>query len=155
MGNVTKLERIHVRIDSDLKERFDDVCARDALNASALIRKWIEDFVKEHERPYASMDILDIVWKLNKDKDESINSVCINVAGRLGYEEDPLELFEDVIMLLTERAAQTGTLKVVNDDHKYGRASVNNEMVYFSLTSGRGLWSTDPQPAWLEPNDIK
>lgn len=40
---------IRVRITEELKERFAAVCDKNAINQSALIRKWIEEYTKENE----------------------------------------------------------------------------------------------------------
>ncbi len=44
MGNKTK--NVIVRIDEDLKTKFDDICKENHVNASALIRSWIEEYVR-------------------------------------------------------------------------------------------------------------
>ena len=44
-----KDERIHMRIPAGLKQEFIDKCERETINPSALVRKWIEEYVKEEE----------------------------------------------------------------------------------------------------------
>lgn len=41
--------RYYIRIDNELKERFKEKCEQEAINPSALVRKWIEEYVKEEE----------------------------------------------------------------------------------------------------------
>lgn len=40
---------LHVRIDADLKQRFQEINKSKSINGSDLIRKWIEDYVKNEE----------------------------------------------------------------------------------------------------------
>lgn len=44
-----KDQRIYIRIDSDLKNRFDKICKDNAINKSQLIYNFIADYVKENE----------------------------------------------------------------------------------------------------------
>jgi len=45
-----KNTQIFVRISPELKARFDRVCRKNCLNQSALMRSWIEEFVRKEER---------------------------------------------------------------------------------------------------------
>ncbi len=139
MGSVIKLDRMHLRIEQELKERFEKICKQKSLNKSALIRNWIEEFVEEHEKPLVSMDILDIVWKLNKGEERSIGATCVKVADRLGYDEEPWQLIDDVTSLLVERAKNAGSFKEVGDV-KSGSALIGNENVEFSIGVHDGTW---------------
>lgn len=139
MGDVVKLDRMHLRIEQELKERFEKICKQKSLNKSALIRNWIEEFVEEHERPPVSMDILDIVWKLNKDEERSVKKACAKVADRLGYDGASEELFEDVTNLLFERAKNAGNFKEV-DGIKNGTAMINGENIEFTMGARDGTW---------------
>ena len=38
--------RIGVRVSHSLRDKFMTICERKSLNASSLIRHWIEDFIK-------------------------------------------------------------------------------------------------------------
>lgn len=143
MDEIAKLD---IRLSKDLKERFRAVCDSESVNASALIRKWIEEYVAEKERPLVSMDLLDIVWKLHKSGDIKLS--CSQLADRLGYDNEPHELFNDVVDMLIERAKSTGKYSEV-DHIKYGKATINNDNVYFSLTMDGGNWSVEP-PEWLD-----
>ena len=143
MDEIVKLD---IRLSKDLKERFRAVCDSESVNASALIRKWIEEYVAEKERPLVSMDLLDIVWKLHKSGDIKLS--CSQLADRLGYDGEPHELFNDVVDMLIERAKSTGKYSEV-DHIKYGKATINNDNVYFSLTMGGGTWSVET-PEWLD-----
>lgn len=142
MDEIVKLD---IRLSKDLKERFRAVCDSESVNASALIRKWIEEYVAEKERPLVSMDLLDIVWKLHKSGDIKLS--CSQLADRLGYDNEPRELFNDVVDMLIERAKSTGKYSEV-DHIKYGKATINNEDVYFSLTMDGGTWSAEASE-WL------
>ena len=44
-----KKDYLHVRIDSDLKEKFQKINKSKSINGSDLIRRWIEDYVKKEE----------------------------------------------------------------------------------------------------------
>ena len=44
-----KTSYIHIRIESDIKKQFDEVCKNNAVNQSALVRKWIIDYIKQNE----------------------------------------------------------------------------------------------------------
>ncbi len=46
---------VHVRIEPELKARFNEQCDRDGATASALIRTWIADYVGAHPRSRASI----------------------------------------------------------------------------------------------------
>ena len=142
MDEIAKLD---IRLSKDLKERFRAVCDSESVNASALIRKWIGKYVAEKERPLVSMDLLDIVWKLHKSDDIKLS--CFQLADRLGYDGEPHELFNDVADMLIERAKSTGKHSEV-DHIMYGKATINNEVVYFSLNKGGGTWSAEA-PEWL------
>jgi len=37
---------IHLRIPEELKKEFDQICDKKHINKSALIRSWVEDFIK-------------------------------------------------------------------------------------------------------------
>lgn len=75
MNNVTKIEYLNIMINEDLKNRFTTICEEKSIDSSALIRNWIEGFVTEQERPLISMDLLDIVWKLNKTKEHQAQTL--------------------------------------------------------------------------------
>lgn len=139
MGSVTKLDRIHVRITTELNEKFKAICEQNSINGSALIRKWIEEFVEEYEKPPVSMDILDIVWKINKGEERSIWSSCVNVADRLGYNGAPEQLFDDVTVLLIERAKSAENFKDV-EGIKSGAVMVGNENIEFTISAHDGTW---------------
>ena len=40
---------IHIRIDADLKRKFQELNKSKAVNGSDLIRMWIEEYVKKEE----------------------------------------------------------------------------------------------------------
>ena len=44
-----KRSTIQFRIEPELKERFERIAEEKALNISALLRKWIEEFVNREE----------------------------------------------------------------------------------------------------------
>jgi predicted DNA-binding protein len=130
---------MHLRIEQDLKEKFNKICEQKSLNGSAMIRKWIEEFVEENEKPLISMDILDIVWRLNKDNERSIRKVCTKVADRLGYDEAPEQLFDDAKVLLIERAQSSGNFEK-NSSVESGEVMINNENVAFTFDAHDGFW---------------
>jgi hypothetical protein len=41
--------QLQIRIPDDLKERFNRVCERQYVNKSALIRGWVEEYLKNEE----------------------------------------------------------------------------------------------------------
>lgn len=41
--------QLQIRIPDDLKERFNRVCERQYVNKSALIRGWVEQYLKNEE----------------------------------------------------------------------------------------------------------
>lgn len=48
LGGLTmKDERIYIRIPEELKRDFLRICQKESINKSALLRRWIEDYVKE------------------------------------------------------------------------------------------------------------
>lgn len=147
MEEIVKLD---VRISKDLKDRFRSVCDAESVNGSALIRKWIEEYVNAKERPPISMDLLDIVWKLSKSDD--IKTSCVSAADRLGYDGAWQELRTDILDMLIERAKSSSAYAEV-DGVRYGRALINNQDVYFSLSDTEGSWSTSP-PEWLNRVEI-
>lgn len=145
MCNMIKLDGIHLQIEQGLKERFLALCDRKSLNASVLIHGWIEEFVEEHEKPLVSMDILDIVWKLNKDEERSIRKSCARVADRLGYDGVPEQLFDDVKTLLIERAQGSGNF-VDSDGVESGEVTINSENVVFTFGAHDGSWRRTSAP---------
>lgn len=152
MIKTAKEERLNIRIEQNLKEEFSAICKARSLNASALIRQWINEFVEENRVKPQKMDILDIVWNLNENKDNSIKPFCLSVADRLGYEDAPAELYDDVAELLIERAKKRGSFEEI-DETQYGKALVNNEVLYFKILQGGGSWCTT-LPAWLDLVDF-
>lgn len=42
--------RIGVRITEKLRDEFMDICNENSYNASALIRRWIEEFIKKNKK---------------------------------------------------------------------------------------------------------
>ena len=40
-------DRLHLRIPADLKKRFLEKCEREAVTPSKLIRKWVEEYIRE------------------------------------------------------------------------------------------------------------
>lgn len=145
-----KQERLNIRIERDLKEEFNTICQEQSLNASALIRQWISEFVEENQERVddpTNMDILDIAWRLNEHQENSIKPFCFSIAQRLGYEDNPNELFDDIVELLIERAKKRGSFEEV-DGAQYGKALVNKELLYFALVLNGGSWCIEP-PAWL------
>ncbi|MDI9412763.1 MAG: hypothetical protein QM401_04200 [Bacillota bacterium] len=146
MSNVVKLERLHIRIEPELKERFNAICDEKAINASALIRKWVEDFVEEHDQTEESLDVLDVVWRLNTEKSASIEAASIKAANRgFGSTED---IFSSITEQLISRAQETGSFAGDVDGAQCGRAKILGEEVYFRLENGKGTWSTE-KPDWL------
>lgn len=142
MNNVTKIEYLNIMINEDLKNRFTTICEEKSIDSSALIRNWIEGFVTEQERPLISMDLLDIVWKLNKTKEQSINQVCCSVANLLVYDGCSDELFHDLAAILLRRAKDQGCFEV-SDGTQRGKVIINGENVYFMLKDSIGEWSTE------------
>lgn len=147
MSNVVKLERLHIRIEPELKERFNSICDEKAINASALIRKWVEDFVEEHDQAEESLDVLDVVWRLNTEKSASIEAVCTKAANRLGFGSTE-DIFTSIAEQLISRAQETGSFAGDVDGAQCGRAKILGEEVYFKLEDGKGTWSTE-KPQWL------
>ena len=47
-----KRATIQIRIEPELKERLERIAAEKALNISALLRKWIEEFVEKEEKNF-------------------------------------------------------------------------------------------------------
>ena len=45
-----KRATIQIRIEPELKERLERIAEQKALNISALLRKWIEEFVDREEQ---------------------------------------------------------------------------------------------------------
>ena len=45
-----KRATIQIRIEPELKERLERIAEQKALNISALLRKWIEEFVEREEQ---------------------------------------------------------------------------------------------------------
>lgn len=45
-----KTSYIHIRIESDLKKQFDDITKKNAVNQSALVRKWVIDYIKMEDK---------------------------------------------------------------------------------------------------------
>lgn len=48
-----KRATIQIRIEPELKERLERIAAEKALNISALLRKWIEEFVEKEEKKFS------------------------------------------------------------------------------------------------------
>lgn len=47
-----KRATIQIRIEPELKERLERIAEQKALNISALLRKWIEEFVESEEKNF-------------------------------------------------------------------------------------------------------
>lgn len=45
-----KARVIQIRLDNELLNKFNDITAKYSVNKSALIRSWIEKYVKNHEK---------------------------------------------------------------------------------------------------------
>jgi antitoxin component of RelBE/YafQ-DinJ toxin-antitoxin module len=45
-----KTSYIHIRIESDIKKKFDEVTKKSAVNQSALVRKWVIDYIKMEDK---------------------------------------------------------------------------------------------------------
>lgn len=143
MDEIVKLD---IRLTKDLKERFRAACEAESVNGSALIRKWIEEYVAEKEKPLISMDLLDIVWKLSKSS--NIKETCAKAANLLGYDNAAGELWSDVTDMLINRTKALGKYALVDGFH-YGQVKLNNDEIYFSLNDDDGTWSTDA-PDWID-----
>lgn len=53
MENIVKTDNkkfLQIRISAQLLDEFNTITAEESINKSALIRSWIEKFVKEHKR---------------------------------------------------------------------------------------------------------
>lgn len=53
MENIVKTDNkkfLQLRISAHLLDEFNTITAEESINKSALIRSWIEKFVKEHKR---------------------------------------------------------------------------------------------------------
>jgi metal-responsive CopG/Arc/MetJ family transcriptional regulator len=42
-----KTSYIHIRIQKELKDQFDELCKDNAINQSELIRKWIVEYIQK------------------------------------------------------------------------------------------------------------
>jgi antitoxin component of RelBE/YafQ-DinJ toxin-antitoxin module len=51
-----KTSHIHIKIDSDTKKRFDDICQNKSINQSALIRKWIYEYIISEYQEESKLD---------------------------------------------------------------------------------------------------
>ncbi len=142
MDEIVKLD---IRLTKDLRERFRAVCDAESTNGSALIRKWIEDYVSEKERPLISMDLLDIVWKLSKSS--GLQKTCERAAGLLGYDNATDDLWNDITRMLIDRANTSGKYAFLDGIH-YGQVEINDDVVYFSFSAAGGSWSVDI-PDWI------
>lgn len=45
--------RIGVRVSEKLRDKFMSICEENSLNASSLMRKWIDDFISREEEKKA------------------------------------------------------------------------------------------------------
>lgn len=50
MDKQDKTRVIQIRLDNELLNKFNDITAKYSVNKSALIRSWIEKYVKTHEK---------------------------------------------------------------------------------------------------------
>lgn len=41
---------LQIRIEKDIRDKYRQICKKYSLNSSDLLRKYIENFVKEHEK---------------------------------------------------------------------------------------------------------
>lgn len=42
--------RIGIRVTEELRREFMEICDEKAINASKLLRKWIEDFIEQNKK---------------------------------------------------------------------------------------------------------
>lgn len=55
MENIVKTDNkkfLQIRINTQLLDEFNTITAEESINKSALIRSWIEKFVKEHNKEH-------------------------------------------------------------------------------------------------------
>lgn len=50
MDKQDKTRVIQIRLDNELLNKFNDITTKYSVNKSALIRSWIEKYVKAHEK---------------------------------------------------------------------------------------------------------
>lgn len=46
---IEKEARINLRLEKEKRDLFQQICKRKAINASELMRQWIDKFIEEHK----------------------------------------------------------------------------------------------------------
>jgi len=49
MNTNDKNSYLQIRIDADTKKQFKEICQKRAVNSSALLRQWIENYIAENQ----------------------------------------------------------------------------------------------------------